>query len=94
MLIAPRKVHAFENLIDVLFDSQIKFPAEKTEEVLSDIYHFRVADARDVVKFQTKIPLYADIGMKEQAMVKYVDGRTENIERIFKKDEVPCFDYN
>ena len=46
---------------------------------MSDVYHFRVIDAIDVVDFETKIPLYSDIGVKEQAVVKFIDGRMEKL---------------
>lgn len=55
---------------------------------MSDVYHFRVIDAIDVVDFETKIPLYSDIGVKEQAVVKFIDGRMEKLEETYSSEGV------
>lgn len=55
---------------------------------MSDVYHFRVIDAIDVVDFETKIPLYSDIGVKEQAVVRFIDGSMEELEETYSSEGI------
>ena len=66
----------------------VQFPTEKSEEVLSDIYHFRVTDAIDEVRIRVKIPLYSSVGIREQLTRKFIDGRTEEFEETITEGEV------
>ena len=82
----------------IFFCSEVKVPTKKSEEVLSDIFHFRAPEAVDVIQFEAKIPLYSELGLREQGEVRFVDGKTKKIddgktkkiEKTFKEDEV-CF---
>ena len=71
-----------------IFSSVVKFTTAESEELISDVYHFRVTDAIDVVKFDARIPLYSNIDMNEQPALKYADGRVVEFEGIVVEEEV------
>ena len=71
-----------------IFSSVVKFSTAESEELISDVYHFRVTDAIDVVKFDARIPLYSNIDMNEQPALKYADGRVVEFEGIVVEEEV------
>ncbi|KAK3593768.1 hypothetical protein CHS0354_014306 [Potamilus streckersoni] len=61
-------------------NSSIKFPLEKADEIVSDIFQIRVSDNLYNVKLDVKIPLYGKMSHKDEIIMKFQDGATKEYE--------------
>lgn len=68
--------------------SQIKIKTNKADDVISDIFQVRITDCVEVMTLELMIPLYSEVGKKEQPFFKFLDGRSQEFNDTFSKNGV------
>ena len=71
-------------------NNSVGFITEPEEEVISDVYHFRIRDVIDELKTSFTIPVYAEPSDKQQIELKFIagEGGTKILTDQVKLDEV------
>ena len=71
-------------------NNSVNFVTDPEEEVLSDVYHFRIRDVIDEITATFTIPIYAEPSDKQEIVLKFLAGKggTQVIKEHVKSDEV------